>query len=149
MMKKEILYVDLDNCVVNFVTAFPYIHEDVLKEYKGQEDNIPNIFSYMSPMDGAVEAVEKLAEKFDLYFLSTAPWENPTAWSDKLNWVKKHFPTISYKRLILSHNKQLNIGEYLIDDRTKNGAGEFTGELVQIYTDKYKNWNSVLDYLIE
>jgi hypothetical protein len=29
----------------------------------------------------------------------------------------------------LSHNKHLNMGDYLIDDRTANGAGQFTGEL--------------------
>jgi hypothetical protein len=30
--------------------------------------------------------------------------------------------------IILSHNKHLNIGDYLIDDHTKNGVHRFTGE---------------------
>ena len=53
----------------------------------------------------------------------------------------------AYKRLILTHNKQLNIGDYLIDDRTKNGAGEFTGEHIHFGTEKFPDWKSVLDYL--
>lgn len=44
----------------------------------------------MDPMPGAIEAINRLADKFDVYILSTAPWDNPTAWSDKLNWVKQH-----------------------------------------------------------
>ncbi|NCG08090.1 MAG: 2-C-methyl-D-erythritol 4-phosphate cytidylyltransferase, partial [Verrucomicrobia bacterium] len=60
--------------------------------------------------------------RFDSYILSTAPWGNPTAWSDKLEWVKKHLGEVAKKRLILSHNKQLNKGDYLIDDRSRNGA---------------------------
>ena len=50
--------------------------------------------------------------------------------SDKVEWIQKYLPK-AYKRLILSHNKHLNVGDYLIDDRTANGAGEFGGELLQ------------------
>ena len=39
------------------------------------------------------------------------------------------------------------IGEYLIDDRTANGAAEFKGELIQFGTEKYPNWAAVLNYL--
>ena len=49
--------------------------------------------------------------------------------------------------MIVSHNKNLMIGDYLIDDRTANGAGEFKGELIQFGTEKYPNWNTVLKYL--
>ena len=56
-----------------------------LAEYAGREDDIPGIFGLMEPMPGAVESFLELAERFDVYVLSTAPWENPTAWSDKLS----------------------------------------------------------------
>lgn len=51
-----------------------------------------------------------------------------------------------YKRLILTHHKNLNKGDYLIDDRTKNGAGEFEGKLIQFGTEEYPDWKSVLAY---
>ena len=63
--------------------------------------------------------------------------------------VKKYLGEVAYKRLILSHHKNLNIGDFLIDDRTKNGAGEFKGELIQFGTDKFPNWSVVKRYLLE
>ncbi len=45
-----------------------------------------------------------------------------------MEWVQHYLGEAAHKRLILTHHKNLNRGEYLIDDRTKNGAGEFSGE---------------------
>ena len=63
-------------------------------------------------------------------------------------WVKKYLGKAAYKRLILSHHKNLNIGDYLIDDRTANGAGEFKGEHIHFKTDRFKDWKDVLNYLL-
>ena len=49
--------------------------------------------------------------------------------------------------LILSHNKNLNRGHYLIDDRDKNGAKEFEGEHIHFGTEKFPDWQSVMKYL--
>jgi 5'(3')-deoxyribonucleotidase len=59
----------------------------------------------------------------------------------------KYLGDAAKKRVIVSHNKNLMIGDYLIDDRTANGAGEFKGELIQFGTEKYPNWTEVLSYL--
>ena len=85
----------------------------------------------MDPIEGAVESFHELAQLFDTYILSTAPWNNSSAWHDKHVWVKKHLGPAAEKRLILSHHKHLNRGDFLIDDRpNKNGAGDFQGELL-------------------
>ena len=146
-MKTEILYIDMDNVLVDFPSAFNKLNEETLKRYKGRLDEVPGIFSLMEPLGGAVEAVEVLATLFDTYILSTAPWSNPSAWSDKLLWVKKNLGNVAYKRLILSHHKNLNSGDFLIDDRTKNGAGEFGGEHIHFGTDKFPDWKIVVQYL--
>ena len=91
----------------------------------------PVSFGLMNPMEGAIEAVNKLAEKYDVFILSTAPWENPSAWADKVKWVKKYFNEVFYKRLIISHRKDLCKGDYLIDDRGKNGTSDFEGEWIK------------------
>ena len=84
-----------------------------LEEYEDKDD-IPGIFALMDPMPGAIEAVHTLAEHYDVYVLSTAPWANPSAWSDKVEWIQRHFgygeDSVLYKRLILSHHKDLNRG---------------------------------------
>lgn len=146
-MQKKILYVDMDNVLVDFVSGINRLDADTVKEFDGRLDDVPGIFGLMEPMDGAIEAFEKLSEIYDTYILSTAPWDNPTAWSDKLMWVKKYLGKVAWKRLILSHHKNLNHGIYLIDDRTKNGADKFSGEHIHFGTDQFPDWDAVLEYL--
>ena len=110
----KILYIDMDNVLVDFRTGIDRISREDLVEYDGRLDEVPNIFGLMDPMPGAVEAFRTLSNHYDTYILSTAPWENRTAWSDKLDWVKKHLGQPAYKRLILSHHKNLNAGDFLV-----------------------------------
>ena len=62
---------------------------------------------------------------------------------------KKHLGKSAYKRVIFSHHKILNKGDYLIDDRTKNGASEFEGEHIHFDTEKFQTWDDVTNYLIK
>lgn len=119
---RRVLYVDMDNVLVDFPSAIPHLPADVVCQFEGRLDEVPGIFSLMEPVPCAIESFRDLSEKFDTYVLSTSPWENPSAWSDKLLWVKRYLGQTAYKRLILTHHKNLNAGHFLIDDRTKNGA---------------------------
>ncbi|MDP3442030.1 MAG: hypothetical protein Q8T08_04140 [Ignavibacteria bacterium] len=149
---KKIVYIDMDNVLVDFKTGINKLSEEIKLKYEGNLDDVPGIFKLMEPMPFAIESANRLATQFDLYVLSTAPWKNPSAWSDKLEWIQKYFgamaDSVFYKRLIISHHKNLNRGDYLIDDREKNGAREFEGELIQFGSDKFPDWISVTDYLI-
>jgi len=138
----------MDNVLVDFESAVARLDEKTRKKYEGKLDEIPGIFSKMEPMEGAVESFILLSNHFDTYVLSTSPWENPSAWSDKLIWVKKYLGSYAYKRLILTHHKNLNSGDYLIDDRTKNGVDEFTGEHIHFDSERFPDWDSVLNYLL-
>lgn len=144
-----ILYIDMDNVLVDFMSGVNQIAPHILQQYEGRLDEIPHVFGKMEPLNGAIEAYHTLASKYDTYILSTSPWNNPTAWQDKVLWVQKYLGNIAYKRLILSHHKHLNRGDYLIDDRTKNGAGEFQGELVLFGSELFPNWKSVTEYLMK
>jgi 5'(3')-deoxyribonucleotidase len=101
----------------------------------------------MDPIPGAIAAYEELATMFDTYILSTAPWGNPSAWSDKLLWVKDYLGKSAYKRLILSHHKNLNDGDFLVDDRLKNGVDRFKGEHIHFATPEFPSWETVVPYL--
>ena len=142
------LYIDMDNVLVDFQSGIDAISQEERTQFKDDLDEVPGIFSKMVPSEGAIEAYIELTKHFDVYILSTAPWENPSAWTDKLLWVKKYLGKSAYKRLILSHNKQLNMGDFLVDDRTANGAGEFNGEHVHFLTSEFPNWQSVVEYLL-
>ena len=142
------LYIDMDNVLVDFPSAFKHFDADTLAVYEGRPDEIEGIFSKMIPVKDAIDSVQLLFRYFDLYILSTAPWKNPSAWSDKLKWVQHYLPVVGYKRLIISHRKDLNNGDYLVDDRIKNGVLQFKGEHIHFGTAEFPDWESVTHYLL-
>ena len=91
-------------------------------------DEAPGIFALMPAIPGALDAYAELSQLFDTYILSTAPWLNPSAWQHKIEHLGVEEDSPAYKRLILSHHKNLNRGDFLVDDRNKNGANQFQGE---------------------
>ena len=145
---KKRLYFDMDGVLVDFESALAKQDEQTLKEYEGRFDEIPGLFGQMSPINGAIDAVHRLNEHYDCYILSTAPWNNPSAWSDKVLWVTKYLDDVFHKRMVITHCKNLCKGDILIDDRGKNGANEFEGEWIQFGSEKFPDWKAVLDYLL-
>jgi 5'(3')-deoxyribonucleotidase len=134
----------MDNVLVDFSSGIKKLNLD---PNTNDLDEVDGIFSYMTPLKGAIEGYNRLVELgHDVYILSTAPWENSSAWSDKLIWVKKYIGENAKKRLILSHNKNLNKGHFLIDDRLANGAGEFEGTLIRFGSEEFPNWDTVINY---
>lgn len=107
----------------------------------------PKSFLNLQPIEGAVEAFKLLDRHFEVYIASTAPWSNPQAWMDKRLWCEKYLGKHSYKKLCLTHNKQMLIGDYLIDDRPNNGAKQFRGKWIQFGSPQYPDWGSVLSFL--
>ena len=51
---KKIVYVDMDNVLVDFQAAFPKLPKKVLDEYENDKDDIPGIFALMEPMLSAI-----------------------------------------------------------------------------------------------
>ena len=57
---KKIIYIDMDNTVVDFVSGINKLTEKEREQYQGEEDNHPLIFSLMDPMPVAIDAIIKL-----------------------------------------------------------------------------------------
>lgn len=153
-MAKKILYIDMDNTLVDFRARLRGVDPAVLAQYAEREDELPGFFALIPPMPGAIDAFYELAELFDIYILSTAPWKNPSAWQHKVEWVHLHLGldtnSPAYKRLILTHHKHLNQGDYLVDDRIgHNGTDRFVGEVVEFGSPAYPDWGRVTTYLRE
>ena len=159
-MKKKIVYLDMDGVVADFegaiYTICPDLYSsDLYPDMEARSDKIDNIcgenrniFRTLKPIDGAVDAVNALMDRYDVYFLSTPMWGLPESYTDKRIWLESTFGAKVKKRLILTHRKDLMIGDYLIDDRLKHGAAEFKGEHIHFNTQRFPNWSAVVKYLL-
>ena len=150
-MEKRKLYFDMDGVLVDFQSGIDKLSDEVKEKYKDNLDNVPGIFGLMEPKEGAIEAVHKLKEHYDVYILTTAPWKNPSAWADKVTWVTKYLNDVFYKRIIMTHCKGLlsrGDKDFLIDDRKKHGADEFGENHIHFGSERYPDWESVLKKLL-
>ena len=134
---------DMDNVLVDFRSA---LRKRGLPVDTPDPDEIPGLFAEMDPIPGALEAYRSLvAQGHDLYIVTTAPSNNPSAWTDKLLWVQEHLGDVARKRLFLTHHKDMVEGDVLIDVRRKRGAGAFKGVHIQFGEEgEVEDWASVL-----
>jgi 5'(3')-deoxyribonucleotidase len=137
----------MDNVLVDFDSGIARLPDYRRKEFEGNFDNVPGIFDLMDPIEGAIDSYKELSQLFDTYVLSTAPWDNSSAWMHKADWIKRFLGKEAYKRLILSHHKNLLMGDFLIDDRTARGVDKFQGEHIHFGTKSFPDWATVVEYL--
>ena len=98
-------------------------------------------------MPGAKEALMKLNEDFDIFIASTPPWARPDMWGAKREWLEEHFPWLT-RKLILTHRKDLLIGDILIDDSRWRGQPDFQGDWLWFGTSqRCLDWPSTLELI--
>jgi 5'-nucleotidase len=107
-------------------------------------------FSDLHPLAYAKESMKKLmnSSRYDPYILTAPSCENPLSYTEKRVWVERHLGMEYVERLIISPNKGLLLGDYLIDDNIEGkGQENFTGELIHFGSFEYPNWEYVCKYL--
>ena len=104
-------------------------------------------FGELEVMPGAAEALRKLNQDFDIFIASTPPWDRPNMWAAKREWIAKHFPYLK-RKLILTHRKDLLIGDILIDDSRWRGQPDFQGHWIWFgHNVRCKDWKSTLELI--
>ena len=154
----DIVYVDMDGVLVEFPESLDDVHPSIIntcrawcEETGNHHSDFEGIFSTLHPKAGAIEAISRLMNRFEVYLLSTAPWDNHSSFTDKRTWIEHHLPMLPRKRLLLTYRKDLQRGRFLIDDRPKHGAeafGKFPGqEWIHFGSEEFPSWSAILQYL--
>lgn len=151
-MDKKILYVDMDGVCADFEAGVRYFDPEVIwtrEEVDKLCERNPLVFEMLPEISGAITAVEKLKDHYDIYFLSTPMCNVPESYMGKRKWLREKFGDWVDKRLILTHRKDLNKGDYIIDDRTVNGVEFFDGHHIHFGSELFPDWESVLSFLLK
>ena len=136
------IYVDMDGVITDFKQG---------QEYQGYKlskrpDLVVN-YRTLPVMEGAIKAVAKLNADHEIFIASTPPWTRPEVWGHKREWLEEHFPYLK-RKLILTHRKDLLIGDVLIDDTRFRGQPDFQGNWFWFNKDwSNRNWNACLEYI--
>lgn len=153
------MYLDIDGVLADFDGAMealcPGINAPELRQnHEQHKEKVlelcrcnPTVFEDLRPIEGALEAVERLFQLYDVYFLSTPMWYLPASFMGKRIWIETHFGEKAVRRLILTHRKDLCIGHYLVDDRLLNGAAGFKGLHLHFGSAAFPNWEKTLQFL--
>lgn len=146
MQKKKKMLVDMDGVLCNYKLA---LEEGVLEAINPNEEKYPQsrvgFFVYLPPIEGSIEAVKKLAEKYEIYICTRPSFPNLCCYTEKAIWIRKHLGYEFQKRLMLVPDKSMVIADYLVDDSTKDGQTEFIGEFVHYGSPDCPNWDAVLN----
>ena len=125
--------------------GFPENHEKIA-EFPYRD----NFFRTMSVNENCQQVIEKLNKKYELFIVSAA-MEFPQSLSEKLLWIREHFPFLNWKQIVFCGSKRVVHGDYMIDDLVYN-LEHFNGEKF-IYTaphnihlnhfNRLNNWQEV------
>lgn len=152
MIEKSILHIDMDGVIADFdkgvqllEPGMPWDRENVDRVCEANS----RIFEHLPEMEDGIESVKRIkdSDKYQIFFLSTPMCNVHDSYTGKAVWLYKKFGDWSYKKLILTHRKDLVMGDYLIDDRIANGVDRFIGKHIHFGTREFPNWDSILKYL--
>ena len=114
-----------------------------------------NFFRTMEVNEQCREVIEMLNRKYEIFGVSAAV-EFPRSLSEKLEWLKEHFPFLSWQQFVFCGSKSVVHGDYMIDDLPRN-LETFKGEKFlftaphNIHLNHYQrlnNWKEVAEHFL-
>lgn len=115
--------------------------EDELDKYLDYFYQNVNVYKYVKILPHAIEVIEKLTKKYDVYICSAyvdmrRPYESGKVATLKHQWINKNLPFIHPRKIIFTGSKDLIQCDIKIDDKFSNlkGYGE-----IKLLLDTYHN----------
>jgi 5'-nucleotidase len=142
-MKKKIILVDMDGVLCNFIKYYlkkifsrggPLLSESEIKHFEIRDnfekkyhelmrgiDGKKNFYLNLEPIDGAIESLKKMfSDKRLEIFICTSPKKiHNFCVQEKYDWVKKHLGQEFVEKIIMTRDKTLIHGNFLIDDKVE------------------------------
>ena len=141
-MKKLRIFIDMDGVIADFEKAKKGLSIALQKRTDLHVD-----YLYLDVIPGAEEALNYLNKHHEVFIASTPPWSRIQCWADKRAWLEENFPYLK-RRLILTHRKDLLIGDVLIDDSKYRGQPDFKGNWFWFNQNwANKNWKACLEFI--
>ncbi|HEU4604395.1 MAG TPA: hypothetical protein VFS24_20640, partial [Steroidobacteraceae bacterium] len=79
----------------------------------------PGFFRHLPVIPGSQAALEKLNRSYEVFIVSAAV-EFPLSLHEKYEWLREHFPFISWQQMVFCGSKQIVRADIMIDDHLKN-----------------------------
>lgn len=141
MSEKKIVHIDQDDVLCDYKGGYiKGIWEDPMRKYPQSKEGF---YLALEPLPGAVEGVKFLQKHFEVYIATRPSYMNAHCYTEKRIWVEKYLGLETCKNLGLTPNKNLLIGDYLIDD---DPNWKFNGIQLVFGSEKYPNWESIINY---
>ncbi|MEX1196361.1 MAG: hypothetical protein WEB57_00685 [Pseudohongiellaceae bacterium] len=147
MAEKLIAYVDMDDTLCDYSAGYQ-LHRE---RYPGHEypQGEPGLYVDLEPMPGAIEAYSWLNchPMLDVYILTAPSVRNAHSYAEKRIWVERHLGLDAAYRLVITPNKGLSKGDFLVDDYTEGkGQERFEGKIIQFGSQEFPDWSSVIRF---
>ncbi len=173
-MNRKVILVDMDNTIADFESAMEAEiqtrHPEVKWVRDREDQECPEefedkfraimcekgFFRSFKPLPGAVEALHKLQKMGHHVRLCTAPLrEYQHCVPEKYAWVEEHLGRQWIRNIIITKDKTMVRGDYLVDDRDQTGIMSPTWEQIvfdQPYNRKkngrrIKSWDEFIPLL--
>ena len=97
---------------------FTFTNQKPLRKIQKRTQSSPHFFLNLKPIEGAIDCLKYLDSLGYIIFIVSSPSVNSdTCHSDKSKWLTDHMGEYWARKLILTKDKTVIIGDYLIDDR--------------------------------
>ena len=164
----RIILIDMDNTITDYSQKMAeelskiYPNGGITKDNWFEDSGLTSVRKYiqsrsgfffsLQPIDGALDALRELDQRYTIFIVSSP---SDTCHSDKVKWIKHHFGEKWARKLILTKDKTMIVGDILIDDKIEiNGESHPTwrhilfGQSYNKHSDlpRIDSWNDWTDW---